>query len=317
MRKSVALSLVGSAVGTAVAVGWQRHKARNAKLPCADRQGRTALITGASSGIGAEYARQLAERGYNLVLVARREAQLATLADELRAANRIQVEVLVADLSVREDVDGVVERIQNMPDLALLINNAGFGTVGRFVSKDPQSQVDMAELHVVTTTRLTHAALPGMLARGCGGIINVSSVAAYLAAPGNAMYASTKAWMITFSQALAREVEGTDVRVQCLLPGYTYTEFHDRPEFRGFKRSSIPGILWLSANDLVAESLQDLAIGSGISIPGAIYSLGFRVLKGILPPVLYDMPMDVVLRWRANLIHRASTGAEAATDIAP
>ncbi len=315
MRKSVVLSLVGSAVGTAVAVGWQRHKARNAQLPCADRDGRTALITGASSGIGAEYARQLAERGYNLVLVARREAQLTALAQELHAANRIEVEVLPADLSLRDDVDRVVERIQNLPDLALLINNAGFGTVGRFAVKDPQSQVDMAELHVVTTTRLTRAALPNMLARSCGGIINVSSVAAYLPAPGNAMYASTKAWMITFSQALAREVEGTDVRVQCLLPGYTYTEFHDRPEFRGFRRSSIPGILWLSANDLVAGSLQDLAVGSGICIPGTIYQLGFKVLKGVLPPALYDLPMDLILRWRARLIQRAWGNAEAAKDV--
>ena len=312
MRKSVVMSLVGSAVGTAVVVGWQRHKARHAQLPCADREGRTALITGASSGIGAEYARQLAERGYNLVLVARREAQLTALAEELRATNRIQAEVLPADLARHEDVDRVVERIRNLPDLALLINNAGFGTVGTFAKKDPQHQVDMIEVHVVAATRLTRAALPGMLARGCGGIINVSSVAAYLPSPGNAMYASTKAWMITFSQALAREVAGTDVRVQALLPGYTYTEFHDRAEFRNFKRSSIPGILWLSAHDLVAESLQDLAMGSGISIPGAIYNLGFKVLKGVLPPALYDMPMDLVLRWRANLIHKAAAGTETA-----
>ncbi|MFN8474003.1 MAG: SDR family oxidoreductase [Anaerolineae bacterium] len=309
MRKSVVLSLVGSAVGTAVAVGWQRHKARNAKLPCADRNGRTALITGASSGIGAEYARQLAERGYNLVLVARREAQLTALAEELRAANRIETEVLAADLSLHQDVDRVAERIQNLPDLALLVNNAGFGSTGKFATKDPQSQVDMAEVHVVATARLTRAALPGMIARGCGGIINVSSVAAYL--PGNAMYASTKAWMITFSNALTRELAGTGVSVQALLPGYTYTEFHDQPEFRNFKRSSVPSIFWLSADDLVSESLQCLAQGSGICVPGTIYNLGFKVLKDILPPLVYDLPMQMISHWRSGLARQAHHAAEA------
>lgn len=308
MRKSVVLALAGSAVGTAVAVGMQRQRARDAQLPCADRNGRTALITGASSGIGAEYARQLAARGYNLVLVARREAELRALAEDLSAANRIQAEALAADLSLREDVDRVVARIQATPDLALLVNNAGFGSTGKFVTKDPQSQVDMVEVHVVATTRLTRAALPGMIARGCGGVINVSSVAAYL--PGNTMYASTKAWMIPFSQALSRELADTGVKVQALLPGYTYTEFHDRPEFRNFKRSSVPSILWLSADDLVSESLQCLALGSGVCVPGAIYGLAFKVLKDILPPMVYDLPMQMISQWRSGLARQAHHEAE-------
>lgn len=309
MRKSVVLALAGSAIGTAVTVNIQRQKARHAQLPCADRNGRTALITGASSGIGAEYARQLASRGYNLVLVARREAELRALADELSAANRIAAEGLAADLSVREDVDRVVARIEALPDLALLVNNAGFGSTGKFVTKEPQSQVDMVEVHIVATTRLTRAALPGMIGRGCGGIINVSSVAAYL--PGNTMYASTKAWMIPFTQALNRELAGSGVKVQALLPGYTYTEFHDQPEFRHFRRSSVPSALWLSADDLVSESLQGLAAGPGICVPGTIYNLAFKVLRDVLPPIVYDLPMQMISQWRSGLARQERHEAEA------
>ena len=234
----------------------------------------TALITGASSGIGAVFARKLAAQGYNLVLVARREALLRALADELQAKQAVTVEVLPADLGLVDDMRQVEARIAALPDLALLVNNAGFGVIGAFSEVPVERSMEMLMVHDLATLRLTRAALPGMIARRRGGVINTSSTAAFLPLGGNVMYTSTKAFLNSFTQSLAYELEGTGVRVQALCPGFTYTGFHDTPEFAGDDyRARIPKFLWMMADEVVDQSLWALAHGRVIFIPGFKYRL--------------------------------------------
>lgn len=239
----------------------------------------TALITGASSGLGEEYARQLAARDYGLVLVARREDRLRAIQDELSRKYHVQVEILVADLARPEEVEGVADRIGRLPNLNLLVNNAGFGTMGRFAEIDVQRQLDMVQVHVATTLRLTRAALPGLIQRGRGAIINVSSLASFLIAPGSATYGATKAFLNSFSESLQAELEGTGVRVQSLCPGFTHTGFHSTAELEQFDPAQIPQAMWMSGEAVVSESLRQLKSGRVIAIPGAKNRWMARILR--------------------------------------
>lgn len=234
--------------------------------------GSTALITGASSGIGATFARQVAARGCDLILVARRRDKLEQLAGELAGLYKVRVESIATDLTVDEDVAAVEGKIRETSNLDLLINNAGFGSRGRFWETDPAGQRQMHSLHILATLRLTQAALPGMVRRGRGGIINVSSVAGFGATPGSASYCATKAWMNTFTEAIALELEsaGSRVRVQALCPGFTHTEFHDAA---GMDRGVIPRGWWMAAEQVVAESLRGLDNGMVFVVPGLRYKL--------------------------------------------
>ena len=231
---------------------------------------RTALITGASSGLGASFARQLAARGYQLILVARRRERLEQLAAELGARHRLNVEVLPADLSQAAEVERVVARIAGQPALELLINNAGFGTTGPFAKSDPARQLDMIQVHVIASVRLCQAALPGMIRRGRGGIINVSSLVALLPPlPGNVTYTATKSYLARFSEVLQLELTDSGVRVQALCPGLTRTEFHSGPEFKDFGPARTPALLWMTADQVVSRSLKALESGrGGIYVPG-------------------------------------------------
>jgi hypothetical protein len=228
----------------------------------------TALITGASSGIGAAFARQLAVKGKNLILVARGKERLVNLANDLRQRYGITTEILAADLSNLTDIEQVESRIGEIENLDMLVNNAGFGTVGRFGEIDLSRQIDMINVHIIAGVRLCRAALPGMIARHNGAIINVSSIAAFIPTPGNATYSATKAYLVTFSQALQTELAGTGVKVQALCPGFTYTEFHDSSEYEKFDRSQIPKMLWMSAEEVVRSSLKALGRSQVIYIPG-------------------------------------------------
>lgn len=229
-----------------------------------------ALITGASAGIGEVFARALARRGYDLVLLARREERLRALAEELRRTCNIEVEILVADLANPEDLERAAGQLAQLDDLDLLVNNAGMGVHGRFAEVDTPANLRMIQLNLVAAVRLARAVLPGMLRRGRGGIINVSSVASFLPTAGNHTYGATKTYLNFFTRALADELAGSGVRVQALCPGYTYTEFHDA---MGTGRPKMPAFLWLNAEDVVAASLRGLEEGQLMVVPGAIYKL--------------------------------------------
>lgn len=230
----------------------------------------TALVTGASSGIGATFARQLAEKGYDLVVVARRADPLNELAAEVRQKHGVEVEVLVADLTRDEDVAQVGEKAAGDARLGLLVNNAGFGTHGFFHKADAALQEAMHRLHVLATMRLTRAALPGMVARNRGAVINVSSVAGFLQSAGNVSYCATKAWMNSFSEGLHAEMRSarSTVKIQALCPGYTYSGFHD---VMGADRSKIPKSFWMPSEFVVRESLRGLDGGKLFVIPGWRY----------------------------------------------
>ena len=237
-----------------------------------------ALITGSSSGIGATFASQLAARGFDLVLVARRRDRLEELAETLRRSNGITAEILRADLTIDAELNAVEQRIEAAGNLELLVNNAGFGTHGKFSSVDVQSQDQMHRLHVLATMRLTHAALGGMTRRGQGGIINVSSVAAFWSSPGSISYCATKCWMNSFTEGLALELKsaGSRVKVQALCPGYTLSEFHD---VAGMDRKLVPARLWMRAEEVVAESLAGLDRGKTVVIPGRLYKAAAFMMK--------------------------------------
>jgi short-subunit dehydrogenase len=212
----------------------------------------TALVTGATAGIGAAFARQLAARGTDLVLVARDEARLRALADTLP----VDVEVLPADLASDDGCARVEWRCGEGVDL--LVNNAGLGTKGAFHEVERADEEHLLRLNVRAVMRLTHAALPPMLARGSGAVLNVSSVAGF--APGSraATYSASKAWVTNFSESLHLQYADQGVRVLALCPGFTRTEFHSRAEM---DVSGVPGVLWLDADDVVRTGLRDLEAG--------------------------------------------------------
>jgi len=231
-----------------------------------------AAITGASAGIGAEFARQLAASGHDLLLIARRREKLEELAGDLARTYAIQAAVLEADLSRTEDTERVAERLAAEPRLAILVNNAGFGTKGRFWQAPIESQAQMHRVHIDATMRLTHAALGGMVERNEGGIINVSSVAGFARSQSNVSYCATKAWINAFTEGLHLELRGlgSGVRVQALCPGFTYSEFH---AVMGMDRSVIPGWLWRSAEYVVRDSLAGLREGKLFVVPAWPYKL--------------------------------------------
>lgn len=254
-----------------------------------------ALVTGASSGIGATYARVLAAVGCDLIVVARRKERLDELAAELGAEHGVAVETLQADLADVAQLRQVEERIAATPRLEFLINNAGFGTRGRFMDADVESQDAMNRVHITATMRLTHAALRVMVPRRAGAIINVSSVAAFAPMPGNVVYSASKAWMVAFSRGLRMELESarSPVRVQALCPGFTITEFHDRLDM---DRSEVPRGWWLSSEQVVAESFRGLARNRLIVVPGAQYRALVCVLRW-LPAAAYE-PVAILLARR-------------------
>ena len=233
-------------------------EARNQRTDSEARSDRTALITGASSGIGRAFANRLARDGYRLILVARRADRLEALAKEFGEQYGAGFEVFPADLTRSEELLAVEDRIAGEPGLELVINNAGFGTVGRFAELDADGEEAEVRLNVLAPLRIARAALPGMIERGRGGIVNVSSMAGFAPAPYMATYAATKAFVTSFSEGLHDELEGTGVRVQALCPGFTRTEFQD---VAGAGTDEIPNFAWQEAEEVVDASLAGLEKG--------------------------------------------------------
>jgi short-subunit dehydrogenase len=232
-----------------------------------------ALITGGTAGIGATFARQLAAKGHDIVLVARDRERLDQMAHELRGMGR-EVEVLPADLGKRGDVAKVVKRLEDAKKpVDVLVNNAGFGMHRRLSDADSSGHDLAFEVMVRSVRELGAAAARAMRDRGAGRIINVSSTAGFVAMSSG--YSSIKAWVTNFSESLANELHGTGVTVMALCPGWVHTEFHDRA---GISKSSIPNWLWLDADKLVRIALRDAEKGKVISIP----TVRYKVLMGIL-----------------------------------
>jgi short-subunit dehydrogenase len=226
----------------------------------------TALITGATAGIGLSFAHQLAARGDDLVLVARDEERLGQVAEELRTAYAVDVEVLPADLTDRAQLARVERRVAEADrPVDLLVNNAGFGLRRRFLDNTADEEMAMTELLVIAPLRLSHAALGAQTARGGGGVINVGSVASYLP---RGTYSAAKAWINSFTEWAHQEYSSQGVTVMALLPGFTRTEFHER---MGVSRDSAPSWLWLDVDDLVAEAIADFEKGRVFSIPSVRY----------------------------------------------
>jgi uncharacterized protein len=227
-----------------------------------------ALVTGASAGIGQSFAERLARDGHDLIVVARRKERLDALAQRLRKEHGAKVEVLVADLATLEGVDAVVARAAAEP-LDLLINNAGFGGYRPFVEIDPKVADELISVHVRAVVQVTRAALPAMIKRESGGIVNVASLLALSGSvpsgnflPFRAVYAGAKAFLLTFTQVLAGELAATKVRVQVCLPGIVNTEFH---EVQGFDTSKMPPRM--SADDVARASLAALTRGEVVCVP--------------------------------------------------
>jgi short-subunit dehydrogenase len=244
-------------------------------MPESDRQ--LAVVTGATAGIGKEFCQQLAGKGYDLLIVARDGNRLEELRRDLESRYSVTVDVFPADLTVDDDVTRLVGLLAASPRLMLLVNNAGFGTRGPLVDASPAQQEAMLRLHVVAPMRLSQAALPVLVRRGNGAIINVSSVASFAYSAGNVNYCATKAYLTTFSQALAAEVENAGVRIQALCPGFTRSEFHQR---MNADMGHLPGWMWMSAKGVVATSLRNLERGGPVvCVPGFRYKLVVLLLR--------------------------------------
>lgn len=240
---------------------------------------KTALITGASSGLGAEFADQLAARGADLVLVARDESALTEIAQRAETEHRVRCEVLVADLTDPDQLARVAARLADPArPVEVLVNNAGFGLDLRFERNDIAAEDRHLDLHVRATMHLTHAALGALLDRGHGRIINLASVAAFMP---RGTYGAVKAWVVSFSRWANATYKPRGVTVTAVCPGFTHTNFHERMGLPP-GQEGIPAFLWLDARDVVAEALRDAARGTAVSIPSLRYKVLIALMR-ILP----------------------------------
>jgi uncharacterized protein len=227
-----------------------------------------AVITGASSGIGEAYARAFAAEGKDLVLIARRQEKLLSIAQDLERQYGIKAIYIIADISTQQGLEKVLAVIEQAP-IDILVNNAGFGNTGEFEKIPWNKHQKMLEVHVIAPTRLTHAILPSMLSQNKGTIINVSSFTAFVNDGG--VYAATKAYLVHFTRSLKTALKGSDVVVQALCPGFTYSDFHKTDEYQRSGSdvyNKIPKFLWMSSEKVVAFSLHALKKRKTIVVPG-------------------------------------------------
>lgn len=238
-----------------------------------------ALVTGASAGIGKEFCEQLAARGDNVVLVARRADRLEELKAHLEKRYRVHAEVLAADLANPDDLKRVAERVAQASDpIEVLVNNAGFGLKTAFLDTDVEKEIASVDVMVKAVVVLSHAAGRAMRERGRGAIINVSSVAGFMA---SGTYSAAKSYVTVFSESLAGQLAGTGVTVTALCPGFTHTDFHASADIDVDKTSAIGKRLWLDADRLVRDCLADVDAGRVISVPGKQYKVATQLLRHV------------------------------------
>ncbi|MFE1801752.1 MULTISPECIES: SDR family NAD(P)-dependent oxidoreductase [unclassified Streptomyces] len=234
----------------------------------------TALITGSTAGIGAAFARRLAADGHNLVLVARDTKRLGEQATELHDRHGIEAEVLAADLATDEGIEAVAARVSDRKHAVdLLVNNAGFGNKGLYLDVPMADELKMLKVHCEAVLRLTSAAAEAMRERGRGGVVNVASTAAFFP---RGTYGASKAWVVQFTQGVAKDLAGSGVRLMALCPGFVRTEFHERA---GMGTDNIPNWMWLDADKVVTAALADLARDKSLSIPDPRYKALMGVAK--------------------------------------
>ena len=245
-----------------------------------------ALVTGASVGIGESFTRLLAKQGYNIALVARDEVRLHERADSLREKFGVQTFVLVADLATDAGCKVVEDYISTYP-IEVLINNAGFGIKYPFTMSALQAEQDLLDVLVRTPMRLMHVILPGMKERNSGTIINVSSVASFIAC---GTYSAAKSYLTVLTEAVNTEVKGTNIKVSALCPGFTRTEFHQRGKM---KMSGLPDFMWLNSDKLVEQSWKDAQANKPVSIPGWQYKLLVGVISTVPRKFVRQIGMNV------------------------
>ncbi len=249
----------------------------------------TALVTGASAGIGAALTRRLAREGSDLVLVARDRARLERLAAELRSAHGVDVEVLVADLADRAGTQDVCDRLADPArPVDLLVNNAGLGQGRSFLDNDVDQEEAALDVMVRAVLLTSHAAGRAMRERGHGAILNVSSIASWMA---SGTYSAEKSFVTVFSEALAGELRGTGVTVTALCPGLTRTEFHQRARLR---LTGVPDAVWLDADDVAQQALADVAAGKVLSVPGPLWKAAATLVRAMPRPLLRGGLTDLV-----------------------
>ena len=249
---------------------------------------KTAVITGATSGIGAEFARRLAQRGYDLVVTGRRMDIIKKMAGALSSEFGVSIEVIKAELSDKKDLEGLIRHIKKIGSVEFLVNNAGFGTYDLFWKESIEEQERMVAVHVTAAMRLAHAVLPAMMERGRGFIVNLSSLGSFLPLKMNAVYGGSKAFLNIFSESLQMELAGAGIRVQALCPGFTRTDLHGRIEKLGKEElKRLDKFYWMQPDRVVDCSLKCLEKGRVICIPGFRNRL-LLCIASMIPRWLYN-----------------------------
>ena len=237
-----------------------------------------ALVTGATSGIGAAFARHYAAQGYDLIITGRREQKVNLFARELMSKHAIDVRVIIAELSDKRDTDMLLEQIKGK-DIEVLVNNAGFGYNTLFQNGSMDVVRSMVEVHVMTALSLIQEVLPDMIKKVRGTIINVSSESAFLLIPGNAVYTGTKTFLKSFTEALHLDLMGTGVKVQALCPSFTLSDFHEKMGMDRSRQVNRGIIRWMTPDEVVGVSIKSLDKGKVVCIPGAHSRLLIKILS--------------------------------------
>lgn len=227
-----------------------------------------ALITGASAGLGADYAISLAKIGFIPVLIARRRAKLEEIAKRIQEVTGIQSEILEIDLADSGDIISLIKYIESATNIDIVVNNAGFGTLGVYYNVSIEKSLEMLSVHVISMMKICRSIVPKMILQNRGVIINIASLKAFLYTGGTTMYSATKAFIVTFTQNLALELQNAPILLQVLCPGYIHTEFHQVRDFIHFDKNSIPESMWMTTDKVVMESLYKLNKKKVVLIPG-------------------------------------------------